>query len=52
MIIALAPFKGECINAANGEEILLKDAVPLFYSIVKKRHSICFFPEAIVKAIR
>jgi UDP-glucose 4-epimerase len=34
LVINAAPFKGECINAANGEEVFLKDAVSMFYSIV------------------
>lgn len=36
LVITIAPFKGESINAANGEEIFLKDAVSMFYSIIQK----------------
>jgi dTDP-glucose 4,6-dehydratase/UDP-glucose 4-epimerase len=30
LVINEAPFKGECINVANGEEVFLKDAIFLF----------------------
>ena len=36
IVINAAPFEGECINAANGQEVFLKDAVAIFYSIVQK----------------
>jgi dTDP-glucose 4,6-dehydratase/UDP-glucose 4-epimerase len=34
MVVEKADFKGECINAAGGQEIFLKEAVELFYSLV------------------
>ncbi len=42
IIIQKAPFNGECINVANGEEIFLKDAVPSFIRLFDKEIQVSF----------
>jgi UDP-glucose 4-epimerase len=46
LLINKAPFNGECINAANGQEVFLKDAVKLFCNIIDKNLSYQFSNES------